>query len=89
MNELVKDYPYITWNLDAEFLGDHKSYVNVAFWRNASDFYEQVAKNFNDDKPMLCFEKYRRRRVVLDPVSWRIGQSLLPPTGTNHPANVK
>jgi hypothetical protein len=71
-------FPYITWHLDANSLGDHKSYVTVGLWRDAVDFAEQIAKYFNDDRPLLPFEQYRRRRVVFKPVAWRSGDSPLP-----------
>jgi hypothetical protein len=74
----IADFPYITWHLDAESFGDFKSYVTVGLWHDAADFQEQVAHNFNDDKPMLEFEQYRRRRVVFRPVEWRIGDAAMP-----------
>jgi hypothetical protein len=74
----IAAFPYITWHLDGESLGDFKSYVTIGLWADANDFKEQIASYFNDDKPMLEFEKYRRRRVVLRPVEWRIGETPLP-----------
>lgn len=71
-------FPYITWHLDSESLGDFKSYVTAGLWNDAEAFGDQVAAYFNDEKPMLPFEKYRRRRVIFRPVSWRIGQTSLP-----------
>jgi hypothetical protein len=71
-------FPYITWHLDAESLGDFKSYVTIGLWANANDFKEQIASYFNDDKAILEFEKYRRRRVVFNPIAWRIGETSLP-----------
>jgi hypothetical protein len=69
-----KDFPDTTWHLDPENLGDHKSFVNVALWREAKDFDEQIARHYNDKKEMKSFEKYRRRRVVAEAGDWRIGQ---------------
>lgn len=74
----VKDFPDTTWHLDSESLGDHRSFVNVALWREAKDFHEQIAKHYNDKRPMLSFEKYRRRRVVAETTDWRIGKFSLP-----------
>lgn len=74
----MSDFPYITWHLDAESLGNFKSYVTVGLWQDAEAFREQVAAYFNDKKPMLPFEKYRRRRVIFSPVHWRIGHADLP-----------
>ena len=74
----VRDFPYITWHMDTDALDDHKSFINVGTWEDENAFQEQVGKNFNDDKPMLSFEKYRRRRIVLRPQCWRIGHANVP-----------
>lgn len=74
----IAAFPYITWHLDGESLGDFKSYVTIGFWANADDFREQISAYFNDDKPLLEFERYRRRRVVFRPIEWRIGETPLP-----------
>jgi hypothetical protein len=74
----IADFPYITWHLDGESLGDFTSYVTIGLWANADDFKDQIANYFNDSNPMLPFEKYRRRRVVFKPIEWRIGLTRLP-----------
>jgi hypothetical protein len=74
----ISDFPYITWHLDSESLGDFKSYVTVGLWHDAEAFRQQVATYFNDGKLLLPFEKYRRRRVVFKPIEWRIGETLMP-----------
>ncbi len=74
----MTEFPYITWHLDSESLGNFKSYVTVGIWDDAEAFHEQVASYFNDHKPLLPFEKYRRRRVIFRPVDWRIGERSLP-----------
>jgi hypothetical protein len=74
----MTQFPYITWHLDSESLGDFRSYVTVGLWDDADAFKTQVAAYFNDERPMLPFEKYRRRRVIFNPVSWRIGHAKLP-----------
>lgn len=79
----IADFPYITWHLDSESLGDFKSYVTVGLWRNAAAFKEQIAAYFNDGKALLPFEKYRRRRVVFRPVCWRLGQASIPRTDSD------
>lgn len=71
-------FPYVTWHLDAESLGDFKSYVTVGIWADAKAFQDQVGIHFNDDKPMKSFEKYRRRRVVFEPVERRDGLAQMP-----------
>lgn len=74
----MADFPFITWHLHSESLGDFKSFVTVGIWNEAEAFREQVAAYFNDEKPLLPFEKYRRRRVLFKPVEWRIGDRPLP-----------
>lgn len=74
----IADFPYITWHLDGESLGDFTSYVTIGLWANADDFKGQIANYFNDSNPMLPFEKYRRRRVVFKPIEWRVGLTRLP-----------
>jgi hypothetical protein len=75
----VKEFPDITWHLDSESLGNFKSYVTVGIWDDTEAFHKQVADYFNDDNPLLPFEKYRRRRVIFRPIEWRIGKRSLPP----------
>ena len=58
-------------------IGDFKSYVTVGIWNDPESFRKEVGQYFNDKKPMLPFEKYRRRRVILGPVAWRIGRTKL------------
>ncbi len=74
----ISDFPYITWHLDPESFGNFRSYVTTGLWADSDSFEKQVAAYFNDDRPLLCFEKYRRRRVIFDPVCWRVGQAKLP-----------
>jgi hypothetical protein len=74
----MADFPFITWHLDPESSGDFQSYVTVGLWQDSDAFKEQVANYFNDSKPLLTFEKYRRRRVIFRPVEWRVGGSKLP-----------
>ena len=74
----MAQFPFITWHLDAESLGNFKSYVTVGIWQDAADFAKQVAGYFNDENPLLPFEQYRRRRVVFKPAEWRIGCASMP-----------
>jgi hypothetical protein len=74
----MADFPYITWHLDPESTGDFKSFVTVGLWHGSDAFRDQVAAQFNDDKPLLPFEKYRRRRVIFRPVERRIGDARMP-----------
>ena len=74
----IASFPYITWHLDPESLGNFKSFVTIGLWDDADTFGQQVAAYFNDDRPLLSFEKYRRRRVIFRPISWRMGKTALP-----------
>src|SRR4051812_19698334 len=47
----IAKFPFITWHLDGDSLGDHKSYVTVGLWADAKEFKKQIAKYFNDGKP--------------------------------------
>ena len=82
-----RDFPYITWHFDADGLGDHKSYITLGIWRDERAFHEQLGRKFDDTKKLLPFEKYRRRRVILSPDSWRLGGSSLP--ARDHPPSIK
>src|SRR5437868_2976268 len=46
----MSDFPYITWHLDAESLGNFKSYVTVGLWQDAEAFGEQVAVGESDKR---------------------------------------
>jgi hypothetical protein len=73
-----KDFWYATWSLDPESFGNFKSFVNVGIWNDDQAFKEQIADKFNDDLPLKSFEMYRRRRAILTPKTWRIGNAQLP-----------
>lgn len=73
-----KDFPYITWDIDADNPGNYKSFVNVGLWADERAFQDQIAVHFNDRKPLLSFEQHRRRRIVLRPRCWRMGDGSLP-----------
>lgn len=72
------DFPFITWHLDEQSLGNFRSFVTVGIWADGGAFAHQISQYFNDDRPMLDFEQFRRRRVVFNPVEWRIGEAAMP-----------
>lgn len=76
------DFPFITWHLDEQSLGNFRSYVTVGIWADGDAFADQIAQYFNDDRPMLAFEQFRRRRVVFNPVEWRVGSAPMPVADT-------
>lgn len=58
------------------------SFVNVGMWKDMGTFHQQIGRYFNDDKPILDFEQYRRTRTILSPEAWRIGNYNLPERGS-------
>lgn len=69
-------YPWMVWpQADS---GDYTIFYNVGLWRDAGDFYEQVGKFIDNSRPPLDFEAEKRRRVLVAPQRWRIGESKLP-----------
>lgn len=76
------EFPFITWHLDEQSLGNFRSFVTVGIWADGEAFADQIVQYFNDDRPMLDFEQFRRRRVVFSPVEWRIGGATMPVNDT-------
>jgi len=74
-----RDFKYITWHLDPKSLGNFVSYENGGVWLDDAAFEEQIGKYFNDTGQLRDFEQFRRRRTVLKPIAWRIGNAQLPP----------
>ena len=72
--ESREQYPWITWELDEHWT----MFVNVALWREAADFEEQIGRHLDDTRPPMAFEAERRRRVLVAPQRWRIGATGLP-----------
>lgn len=75
----------ITWNMEADNADneaanvDHVSYVNVGIWSDADAFHTAVGQYMPDGrKTSLAFEAAPRRRAILSPEAWRIGQEQLP-----------
>ena len=71
-------YAYTTWAFEEPERDTYKIFVNVAIWDDADAFEEQIAKYFNDKKPLESFEAERRVRMVLEPACWRMGDAPLP-----------
>jgi hypothetical protein len=47
-------------------------FINVGFWRDHQTFREQVGKYMTDEPK--SFEAGQRRRIVLEPQEWRLGE---------------
>ncbi len=72
--ESRQDFPWMVWDLNPRWT----TYVNVGYWREGSDFQQQIGRFIDNSKPPLAFEAARRRRLFLAPERWRIGGSALP-----------
>jgi hypothetical protein len=55
---------------------DCRPYVNVALWRDANAFYDQIKDKMSTEKK--DFEVILRKRVVVDPAASRRGQFAFP-----------
>ena len=75
--ESPQEYPWITWELDERWT----TFVNVGMWREASDFEEQIGCYMNETRPPMVFEAARRRRILVAPERWRLGETGLPTYG--------
>ncbi len=77
---------WITWNMNADIAADsathetpeYERFINVGIWMEEKSFECAVAKYFNENKPPESFEFKRRRRCLLTPKTWRIGDGKLP-----------
>jgi hypothetical protein len=68
-----KQFPWMVWGLDRRWT----TFVNVGFWRDGADFQQQIGRFIDNSKPPLAFEAQRRRRVLVAPERWRMGNSPL------------
>ena len=73
--------PFITWLLSepgAAVADEAKHFINVGMWASEAAFLTEIAPDFEDHAPLRPFELRRRRRLMLNPRSWRIGASHFP-----------
>jgi hypothetical protein len=73
-----KAFPWIKWDLHGEVEHGVIRFVNVGLWADAEAFHEQVGRYFDPDKGKLNFEHKLRRRALLKPKCWRMGDWKLP-----------
>ena len=71
------DFEWITWQLTG-CERKYRSFVNVAYWKNAKEFQEQMGKNLETTMEKKDFEYQLRIRTVLKPKCWRMGNYPLP-----------
>lgn len=80
---------WITWHMATDIFVDsctpetqempaYERFINIGLWMNEKDFEDAVAKYFNDNNSRKDFEAKQRRRALLTPQAWRIGQGKLP-----------
>lgn len=69
-------YPWMVWAFDERWT----TFLNIGFWREGADFQQQVGRHIDNSRPPMSFEADRRRRILLAPVRWRLGETALPVT---------
>ena len=69
-------YDWVTWDLRGT--NEFTVFINVGLWFDAGTFHEQIGKYFNSEKGKLAFEYELRRRALLSPSCWRMGDAGLP-----------
>lgn len=57
---------------------DASRFINVGLWACAEAFSDQVGRYFNPANGKLPFEFELRRRALLTPACWRMGDWQLP-----------
>ena len=71
------EYPWITWDLSED--RDYTRFINVGLWADAEAFQEQIGKYFDPaDGTKKPYEFEVRRRALLSPECWRMGDWNLP-----------
>lgn len=71
-----KKFDWITWDL-AELDG-YTRFINVGLWADADAFQEQIGQYFKPDGDKRPYEFKIRRRALLTPECWRMGDWKLP-----------
>ena len=68
-------FPWVTEDLRNR---DASRFINVGLWASAEAFHQQIARYFNPAAGKLSFEFELRRRALLTPACWRVGDWRLP-----------
>ena len=71
-------FPWITWDLNEEIGAGVVRYINVGLWADAAAFQDQIKNYFNPSSGPNEFEYELRRRALLKPKCWRMGDWKLP-----------
>ena len=69
-------FPWITWDLRGE--DEVTRFINVGLWADAQEFHAQIGRYFDPAGGKLEFEFELRRRALLTPQCWRMGDWRLP-----------
>jgi len=68
-------FPWVTEDLRNE---DASRFINVGLWASAEAFHKQIARYFDPAAGKRSFEFELRRRALLTPACWRVGDWRLP-----------
>ena len=68
-------FPWVTEDLRNV---DASRFINVGLWASAEAFHQQIARYFDPAAGKLSFEFKLRRRALLSPACWRVGDWRLP-----------
>jgi hypothetical protein len=68
-------FPWVTEDLRN---GGASRFINVGLWASAEAFHEQIARYFDPAAGKRSFEFELRRRALLTPACWRVGDWRLP-----------
>ena len=69
-------YDWVTWDLRSTDVST--IFINVGLWKDAEAFHLQIGQYFNPQKGKLDFEYELRKRALLSPTCWRMGDWILP-----------
>jgi hypothetical protein len=68
-------FPWVTEDLRNR---DASRFINVGLWASAEAFHMQIARYFDPAAGKRSFEFELRRRALLTPACWRMGDWQLP-----------
>jgi hypothetical protein len=69
-------YDWVTWDMRSS--QRCTTFINVALWKDAETFHEQIGRYFNPERGKEDFEFELRERALLTPRCWRMGDWRLP-----------
>jgi hypothetical protein len=69
-------YDWVNWDLRGT--DEYTVFINVGLWADAEAFHKQIGQYFNPAGGKLEFEYELRRRALLTPDCWRMGDWRLP-----------